>query len=658
MEVQQPKFEMKIGLNVLEHLGINLYSNVPSVLSEIVANAWDADATQVKIKIADDFSSIEIFDNGTGMTQSEVNERFLYVGYQRRTNQNSVTGMGRLPMGRKGIGKLSLFSIADEIEVHTAKNGQQNALKMALKDIRGAIEDNEATYRPEVVNNPDFDFQQGTKIIITAIRRRNTIRTIPALKKKIARRFGIIGSKEDFRVFVNDSEITPADRNYYDKIQFIWTYGNQKDVETQCQNLSSQVEQRPTNLENKNIDVTGWIGTVSESGQLKDHESGDNLNKIAIFVRGKMAQEDILSSFGEQGIYASYIIGEIRFDEIDADDQEDAATSNRQSFVEDDQRYILLKQFLQQELKHIQASWNSLRTTEGSKQALKIPELDEWVKSLPNTQQNIAKSWLGKIYRLRTNNEAERRQLMKYSVFAFEFHRAKENLAALEAIDDQNLQEVMSMFKELDSLEEVFYGQIVKQRVGIIQKLQEKIDNNNKERVIQEYLFDHLWLLDPHWERIESEQFMEKRISTLFSDLENSLSEEEMRARIDIKYRKTAGTHVVVELKKPGVIVSISDLIRQIEKYRSGILKLLDEQNDKNPLHFVILLGRHPREWNNPKGPETVINLLQNVDAHIVLYDELLKNAYNCYDEYLKKSKDVKSLENIIQAIDTIDADG
>jgi hypothetical protein len=48
-EVEKP-FELKISLNVLEHLGINLYSNVPSVLSEIVANAWDADATQVRVE--------------------------------------------------------------------------------------------------------------------------------------------------------------------------------------------------------------------------------------------------------------------------------------------------------------------------------------------------------------------------------------------------------------------------------------------------------------------------------------------------------------------------------------------------------------------------------------------------------------------------------
>ena len=41
------KYKMSISLNMLEHLGLHLYSNTPAVLSEVIANAWDADAKQV-----------------------------------------------------------------------------------------------------------------------------------------------------------------------------------------------------------------------------------------------------------------------------------------------------------------------------------------------------------------------------------------------------------------------------------------------------------------------------------------------------------------------------------------------------------------------------------------------------------------------------------
>lgn len=69
------KFIMSLSLNVLNHLGINLYSNIPAVLSEIVANSWDADATRVDITISDD--EIVIKDDGCGMSAEDINNKFL-----------------------------------------------------------------------------------------------------------------------------------------------------------------------------------------------------------------------------------------------------------------------------------------------------------------------------------------------------------------------------------------------------------------------------------------------------------------------------------------------------------------------------------------------------------------------------------------------------
>ena len=78
------KFTMSLSLNVLNHLGINLYSNIPAVLSEIVANSWDADATEVKINVDNDKITIE--DNGCGMSADDINKKFLYVGHRKREN--------------------------------------------------------------------------------------------------------------------------------------------------------------------------------------------------------------------------------------------------------------------------------------------------------------------------------------------------------------------------------------------------------------------------------------------------------------------------------------------------------------------------------------------------------------------------------------------
>ena len=85
----QEPFELDIDLNVLNHLGLNLYSNVPAVLAELIANSWDADATQVDIEIRRDSTgadgaSIVITDDGCGMDDTDVRQKYLKVGYQRR----------------------------------------------------------------------------------------------------------------------------------------------------------------------------------------------------------------------------------------------------------------------------------------------------------------------------------------------------------------------------------------------------------------------------------------------------------------------------------------------------------------------------------------------------------------------------------------------
>ena len=80
------KFTMSLSLNVLNHLGINLYSNIPAVLSEIVANSWDADASKVNITF--DSQQIVIVDDGCGMSEDDINGRFLMVGYPKRESGN------------------------------------------------------------------------------------------------------------------------------------------------------------------------------------------------------------------------------------------------------------------------------------------------------------------------------------------------------------------------------------------------------------------------------------------------------------------------------------------------------------------------------------------------------------------------------------------
>ena len=656
----EPVYEMRLNLNVLEHLGINLYSNVPSVLAEVVANSWDADATDVDVRFDATKDAIVIQDNGEGMDFEDVNSKFLKVGYRRRDKQPGKTKKNRSPMGRKGIGKLSLFSIAKYIKVETVKDGNVNAFEMRIEDIRQKIDAETDCYNPIAVSTKNIDFERGTRITLSGLKKKQTFSAVAGLRKRLARRFSIIGSKNDFIVRINGEAIMATDRGYYDKLQYLWTYGGTESVQIDCPNVIC-FEDRSSSIEENNIAFHGWLGTVARSNQLKD-DSGENLNRIAIFVRGKMAQEDILGDFNEQGVYASYLVGELHVDELDKYDgpdsensviDDDAATSSRQKIVEDDPRYEKIRQAVAKELKHIQGSWAERRSKEGTKDALKIPDIKNWVEALPKSLKVRASRWLGKINQIQFDHEAERIQLWKHAILAFEFYSWGENLDQLENIDENNIEGAIALFSELDGLESTLYGQIVQNRIEVIRTLQERVDENSLEKVIQKYLFDHLWLLDPAWERVESSEVMESRVESIFNRDGDDLTADERRGRIDIRYRKTAGKHVIVELKRPGVTLSVHELAAQVGKYRSAMLKMLEQSNlGREPIEIVCVLGNPPREWSDYGGPDLVEKTLAVLNARYVHYDQLLHNAREAYSDYSEKQKHVSRLAQVIKNIE------
>ena len=122
-------FKLNFSNRVIEHLGIKLYQNRPTnVVAEFVSNSWDADATKVSIDLKASKEktppSIIITDNGRGMTRQELINDFLVIGRDRRTSPLDKTLEGRLPMGRKGIGKLAGFGIARTIDVLSVPNAK------------------------------------------------------------------------------------------------------------------------------------------------------------------------------------------------------------------------------------------------------------------------------------------------------------------------------------------------------------------------------------------------------------------------------------------------------------------------------------------------------------------------------------------------------
>ena len=650
-------YKMTISLNVLNHLGINLYSNIPAVLSEVVANAWDADAKTVDILIKKD--EISIIDDGCGMSYDDLNDKYLYVGYIRREQPNEAeTPLFKRPvMGRKGIGKLSLFSIADTIEIQSMKEGEKNGFVMSAQKIQKQLKDKKnhsGDYHPDPLpkNKITID-KQGTRVTIRKLKR-GTSTTAPALRKRLARRFSIIGADYNFAVNIGGSPIGIEDRDYFYKIQYLWHYGegSEKYISYCRKDTLVQNEKRPNVIGGNGYKVSGWLGSMAKAGLLKD-DLGDNLNKIVIMVRGKLAQEDILEDFVEGGMYTKYLIGELHADFLDTDEGEDSATTSRQEIKKDDPRYVALKDWVLGELKNIQSLWTKLRNKEGTEWAIQIPAIKEWFTSLGKDDRKHAESLFGKLNQLSIDSDEEKKTLLSHAVLAFESFRYKNNLNALEDISVENIQAFSEIFANLDDIEATLYHQIIGERLEVVKALQGKIEDNVLEKVIQKYLYEHLWLLEPSWERATETPLLEQQVKTAFAKLDAKLTKEEKEGRFDIKYKTTSKKHVIIELKRAERSINSFDIGKQVSKYKNALKKILIAAGKgQEPIEIVCIVGKPPSDWIDPATEQESRDSLEKVHIRVVRYQELIEDSYSNYQAFLKKSDEVGRLYRLIRNIE------
>lgn len=646
-------YEMTVDLNVLDHLGINLYSNVAAVLTEAVANAWDADSSKVKIRIDPDAQWIEIHDDGVGMGISDMNEKYLRVGYKRRemdATTGKVTAAGRPAMGRKGLGKLSLFSIADIIEVQSAKDGVSHGLRMTSAGITAAAKANK-TYKPDALHPDDVTVQKGTRIRLKSIKRQRLGSGVAALRKRLARRFSVLGETHGFEIELDGTAISPNERGDLPVAQFLWHFGKTKPDLSGAPTLKEH-EALPDRLDHweSSWRIKGWVGTAHLPKQLDSADAG-NLNSIVVFARGRLFHENILDRVNDGRLYTKYLTGQIEADFLDDDDRPDIATSDRQRVQEDDERYRALVAFLRERMTQIEKRWLEWRKKhEVDKAKAANPALAQWLDGLPTGFQKSAEVLVARISAIPMEDEEDRKLMYRHGILAFERMKLRGSAEALaEGID--NIEELLSLLADRDALEASLYRDIVKSRLEAIKDFQKITDDDAKERVLQKYLFDHLWLLDPAWERATGSEIMETRMAEDGVTVDD-LTEKEKLGRVDIKYRTIAGKHVIVELKKAGRKMKLIDLQSQGQTYVDKLTKILAAMGEPTPdIEVIFVLGKAVEEQSTK--PDRVKNSMAAVSpgSRIVYYDTLIRGAQNSYAEFLKESLKLDKLEYIVNQL-------
>lgn len=390
--------EFNFSYYALKLLGKNLYSNSWSAISELVANGLDAQASSVKlfINMSDkEHSTIEILDNGSGMSYDDLANKYVFMGKNKRDNlseklKNSV-------MGRKGIGKLAALFLSKKYFIIT-KTTENDETSWYL-DSKNADDSSIPTLERCNVKDANIEtldiwntYKSGTLIKLTDVDLTGIgYYKLEGLKARLANFFLTDSLRSSIEVCVlnNKTDIIhfePVKKEIAFKNMYLLFSDNESNANKQIgdtvvvgktqypevaekpRNVKILTESEFPNIKGKRIltlkdgitqanikyEMKGWIGlhtsienkyaNLNDDRYLKNEVF--NPNQLRLYVRKKLAVENFLDILKNTQAFSNYIEGEISFDILDDDRFEDIATTNRQSIVTDDERVKLLIEIL------------------------------------------------------------------------------------------------------------------------------------------------------------------------------------------------------------------------------------------------------------------------------------------------------------------------
>jgi len=395
------KIYFNFSYEVLKLLGDGLYSNPWTAISELIANGIDADATKIYLHINminKQSSTIEIFDNGYGMSYKDLVEKYSFIGKNKRVDIDLDEVQKEKVMGRKGIGKLAALYLSstyylisktgkeasswcydisndksdnipnlkriNEIQIEAKRQWQMcktgTLIKLINVDLTNIGEQTIAGIKARIADYYSFN-NESIEFLISFKQNPNEKITFEPAEKQIAFKnfYAFFDNTEnnfskklprEVLLRTNISEEMPNIKKvvdatkdvYYKKCQIkklnniFSTSGIQEFIDD-----SGKPSVKPYNYE-----LVGWIG-IHSTIEKREAKLNDNIfirnkayqpNRLRLYVRNKLAIENFMEYVHNTQAFGKYIEGEIHFDILDNNNLPDIATADREDYKEDNDR--------------------------------------------------------------------------------------------------------------------------------------------------------------------------------------------------------------------------------------------------------------------------------------------------------------------------------
>ena len=628
------EYSMRISRLTVDKLGVKLYDKVSAVIAELIANAYDADATHVTVqapmgeflatraggKVADKGFDIKVTDDGIGMTPQQLQDFFLVVGAERR-NDNSRGDRScrfkRKVMGRKGVGKLAPFGICKTIEVISAggdyvdaggsnsgSTGYLNSHIILDYDGITALDDEpDERYRPVVGDrNENYSPKSGTQIILKNFNYRR-VPELDVLGRQLAQRFGIQSADWQIQLLDNTkSTPSPVTVGAFE----IQTMPNTKLTFGQDRTVIGPDGNPDTGLaagfchEGSFRPVTGWMAYS------KDPYKDELMAGVRIYCRRKIAAQTSIFNqragfTGEHNI-RSYLVGELHADWLDEDD--DLIQTDRRDILWSDELAAAFETWGRKIVKRIGTlSRDPMRKAtlqlflENGNVDARIRDAypNEGQQDIRSSAKQIAQSFGRTISRGEVEDESTVSNLVDLSITLAPHVTLNEKMK--EAVADANTPlSVLSSFLRTARLAELSsFGRIAEDRLKVIGRLEVLKDTDDTdENDLQQLIADAPWLINPEWApvtenqtfaslRREFEKYYEGKTGQSIS-LTNF---QEAGKRPDFVLSNQEGTVQIIEIKKPHHRLSNPEMDRIVTYYDNMEAFLKEPGHPEFRRHFA-----------------------------------------------------------------------
>ena len=176
---KKPSFKISSALKTI--LGKELITDPHIAIFELVKNAFDADASRVDITIESgdlSRSKIIIKDNGDGMSESDIYNKWLFVAYSSKKEGEDYRNRlktSKTYAGAKGVGRFSCDRLGSKLAIYTRPSGNGELINL-LKVDWGKFEENQLREFQKIrteflqIKKAPYTLKKGTILEITDLR--------------------------------------------------------------------------------------------------------------------------------------------------------------------------------------------------------------------------------------------------------------------------------------------------------------------------------------------------------------------------------------------------------------------------------------------------------------------------------------------------------